>query len=83
MPSPHSIYKGIFKLEPGTRLTIRPGEEPKIDRYWDLMSFVDKSQVLDISDQGAIENFESILEDSVKIRLASDVPLGAFLSGGD
>lgn len=82
VPSPHSIYKGIFKLEPGTRLTIRPGEEPKVNRYWDLMSFVDKSQVLDISDQGAIENFESILEDSVKIRLASDVPLGAFLSGG-
>ncbi len=82
---PHSIYQGVKKLPPASLLTwdgssARPGPE----LYWDLRKVAEAS--LDNpfrgSDQDAVDELEKILLDAVKIRMISDVPLGAFLSGG-
>ncbi len=81
VPTPHSIYQNVYKLEPGTLLSMRPGEEPKSRRYWDLANVA--AQARDIVDEDeALSEGEALLRDAVKRRLVSDVPLGALLSGG-
>jgi len=77
IPSPRTIYKGIMKLPPAHTLLLRGGEVT-IKRYWDL----DYSKKIIISEEDASNELIRLLEDAVKIRLYSDVPLGAFLSGG-
>ncbi len=77
VPAPLTAYRAIRKLEPGHSLRYRKGEI-KIERYWQP----DFSQKLDISEQEAGERAIEILRDAVKVRLMSEVPLGAFLSGG-
>jgi asparagine synthase (glutamine-hydrolysing) len=77
VPAPLTAYQGIKKLEPGHSLRYRNGEI-KIERYWQP----DFSKKLDISEEEAGERTIEILRDAVKVRLMSEVPLGAFLSGG-
>jgi asparagine synthase (glutamine-hydrolysing) len=77
VPAPLTAYRAIRKLEPGHSLRWRKGEI-KIERYWQP----DFSKKLDISEQEAGERAIAILRDAVKVRLMSEVPLGAFLSGG-
>ena len=77
VPAPLTAYRAIRKLEPGHSLRWRKGEI-KIERYWQP----DFSKKLDISEQEAGEQAIKILRDAVKVRLMSEVPLGAFLSGG-
>lgn len=77
VPAPLTAYRGIKKLEPGHSLRYRKGEI-KIERYWQP----DFSKKLDISEQEAGERAIEILREAVKVRLMSEVPLGAFLSGG-
>src|SRR6185503_7062952 len=77
VPAPLTAYRAIRKLEPGHSLRYRNGEI-KIQRYWQP----DFSRKLDISEQEAGERTIEILRDAVKVRLMSEVPLGAFLSGG-
>lgn len=79
VPSPHSYYKNIFKLQPGHYLIVK--ENSVSDHtYWDVPALEEDKM---ISDKKFIyENFETIFRDSVKIRMRSDVPYGAFLSGG-
>jgi asparagine synthase (glutamine-hydrolysing) len=77
VPAPLTAYRDIKKLEPGHSLLYRKGET-KIERYWQP----DFSQKLDIGEQEAGEQAIKILRDAVKVRLMSEVPLGAFLSGG-
>ncbi len=77
VPAPLTAYRGIKKLEPGHSLLYKRGEI-KIERYWQP----DFSQKLDISEEEAGERAIAILRDAVKVRLMSEVPLGAFLSGG-
>jgi asparagine synthase (glutamine-hydrolysing) len=77
VPAPLTAYRSIRKLEPGHWLRWRKGEIT-IERYWQP----DFSQKLDISEEEAGERAIEILRDSVKVRLMSEVPLGAFLSGG-
>jgi len=76
-PDPDTLFKGIRKLPPGHRLTWEHGRI-KIDSYWDVEYRPDYS----LSEQQILDETERLLEESVKIRLMSDVPLGAFLSGG-
>jgi asparagine synthase (glutamine-hydrolysing) len=79
VPEPKTIYKGVFKLSPGYRLTIRRGQaqiRPK--RYWDI-SF---SQHAPLGEEAAGIELIERLREAVKIRLMAEVPLGAFLSGG-
>jgi asparagine synthase (glutamine-hydrolysing) len=77
VPAPLTAYRAIRKLEPGHSLRWRAGEI-KIERYWQP----DFSKKLDISEPEAGERTIEILRDAVKVRLMSEVPLGAFLSGG-
>src|SRR6476620_3697606 len=77
VPAPLTAYKSIRKLEPGHWLRWRKGEIT-IERYWQP----DFSQKLDISEEEAGDRAIEILRDAVKVRLMSEVPLGAFLSGG-
>lgn len=81
VPTPHSIYQNVSKLEPGTLLSLRPGEEPSLTRYWDLATAASQPRSL-IDEDEALDEGEALLRDAVKRRLVSDVPLGALLSGG-
>ncbi len=76
IPSPYSIFQGIRKLPPGHSLTLKDGRI-NIREYWDL-DFDEK----DIPEGELCEQLLELFQDAVKIRLMSDVPLGAFLSGG-
>lgn len=85
IPAPYSIYRRFRKLPPGTLVTFTAGNfDAKPQTYWSLRQ-VAESGVLNPyhgNEQDAVENLESLLRDAVKIRMYSDVPLGAFLSGG-
>lgn len=77
VPDPESMFKGIKKLPPAHILTWRQGEFT-VKRYWDISYQPDYSK----TEQQWLDETEVLLEEAVKIRLMSDVPLGAFLSGG-
>lgn len=79
IPAPFTFFKNIHKLEPGTCLLVHD-RKVKQSRYWDLPE-VDESAMIKNKAE-VYETFESLFEDSVKIRMRSDVPFGAFLSGG-
>ena len=81
VPAPHCIWKGARKLEPGTVLTLRPGEEPRITRYWDMARVAQQDRAPLGMDE-ATERLEHLLTQSVRRRLVADVPVGVFLSGG-
>jgi asparagine synthase (glutamine-hydrolysing) len=78
VPHPLSAFKGVEKLAPATSLSItRAGEQS--DRYWSL----DHGRKLDgVSFEEACERVRAAVSEATRIRLMSEVPLGAFLSGG-
>ncbi|WP_164662049.1 asparagine synthase (glutamine-hydrolyzing) [Tropicibacter sp. Alg240-R139] len=86
VPGPHCIYEGLFKLPPAHFLVVsedgRMVSEPIC--YWSLEDAVTQGQndPLTCSDQEATDQLEALLMDAVGLRMAADVPLGAFLSGG-
>ncbi len=84
IPAPRTIYEGVYKLEPGTVLTLPWRGEPKISRYWDARSIArdGSHNPVEGSDVELTEQLESLLKDAVGRRMIADVPLGAFLSGG-
>lgn len=79
IPAPHTFYKDIFKLMPGHFLRLKNSniEEKK---YWDLPAIDEKKMLTD--EKSINENFSYLLGDAIKLRMRSDVPFGAFLSGG-
>lgn len=85
IPAPHSIFKGIKKLLPGCLVTLSSCEnEAHPVHYWDPVNVIANSQATPFSGtpHEAVDELESLLKDAVKKQLLSDVPLGAFLSGG-
>ncbi len=85
IPTPYSIYKDIYKLEPGCLLTVSASsKETKIVRYWSLIEKAIKgaNQPFNGSDIEAVEELESLSLSVLKKQMIADVPLGAFLSGG-
>lgn len=98
VPAPHSIYKGIYKLEPGCFLSVAGVEthEPNIPlrapadfgslrlrRWWDLAQVqLSGSENLIADDDAAISALEAVLVGSIDSQSLADVPVGAFLSGG-
>lgn len=80
IPSPHSIYRQVFKLRPGHNLTFCQNEI-KVFPYWRY-----KAEPFTVIPENPIENWAeellSLLKNAVKRRMISDVPLGVFLSGG-
>jgi len=80
IPAPHSIFEGINKLEPGCSITIKNNSFKK-EHYYKVP--YDKNEIAKASSyEDSCSKLKSLLDDSVKLRLISDVPLGAFLSGG-
>ena len=79
VPEPRTIFSGAFKLPPAHTLTIKRGAPAGVPKeYWDVSFTLDNPMtVADASDE-----LVARLRESVKLRMISEVPLGAFLSGG-
>ncbi len=77
IPHPGTIWKGVRKLAPGHFAVFENGEI-SVQRYWDF----DPTLEAPIRREEACEKLRELLNDSVKLRMQSDVPLGSFLSGG-
>lgn len=88
IPAPYSIEQSIKKLPAGSMLTLsraHPGNEfPDPAKYWDLKAVAEAGQKNSFSGSAkdAKEQLLQLLEQAVNLRTLSDVPLGAFLSGG-
>ena len=87
IPEPHSIYKNIHKLSPGSflRLSLNQinNQEFIPEMYWELDEVIKFGLNNQITDPSILkEQFSKLLEDSVRSQLISDVPIGCFLSGG-
>jgi asparagine synthase (glutamine-hydrolysing) len=94
-PTPHSVYENIYKLSPGTSLTVRrdqnycpagefspyPGTSFGPKPFWDLKEVSRVSQKIE-DPQLAVSMLEQNLEDTISRQLVADVPVGCFLSGG-
>jgi len=78
VPAPLTAYRDIRKLEPGHSLTLTRDGEVKTERYWQP----DFTKKIKISEEEAGERAVELLREAVRVRLMSEVPLGAFLSGG-
>lgn len=75
--APHTVLKGVYKLPPGHTVLVT-NQGPVVKRYWQPP--LDEEE--QISEPEAIEKAGTLLENAVRSHLVSDVPLGAFLSGG-
>ncbi|MCF8480226.1 MAG: asparagine synthase (glutamine-hydrolyzing) [Rhodospirillum sp.] len=85
VPSPRSIYKGLEQLAPGTFVTIGQDGARHREVFWSLEAVAAtgvSARAAPLSDAEATDRLEALLTDAVERRLISDVPLGAFLSGG-
>ena len=77
IPPPRTIFKSIQKLPPGHYLTWRDGAITAKTAYWTL-----PEQTIVADEREIAEELHDLLEESVRLRMVSDVPIGAFLSGG-
>jgi len=78
LPAPASIIRGVEKLEPGSVLVVQSGQV-RMNRYWRIDPRPAESPP---AYRDAVDRLRHLLEDAVRTRLVSDVPLGVFLSGG-
>ena len=76
--APLTMFEGIHKLPPGHLLTFQPGLAPQVRRYWRLI----QEPKLTGSEDSLLDELEAKLEQALRLHLESDVPVGAFLSGG-
>jgi asparagine synthase (glutamine-hydrolysing) len=81
VPAPYSIHREIKKLEPSKYLEV---DETglKIESYWNPLSIEPNSDWKHRKEDDLLDELDAIISNSVKERMVSDVPLGAFLSGG-
>jgi len=82
LSSGETLFEGVCKLLPGCHLTIdlqRPESKPEIKQYWDLdISPAENG----LSESDYVQQFRTLFDDTVRLHLMSDVPVGVFLSGG-
>jgi asparagine synthase (glutamine-hydrolysing) len=83
IPSPKTVFRGVHKMRPAHFLEVDLQNPDTIDpdaenRYWRLTFSPDRS----VAHADWVQRLEDALTDAVRVRMASDVPLGAFLSGG-
>ena len=82
-PEPFSIYKDIFKVEPGTIISVKLDGTIKKSSYWKHPSFKSHTKkTFNGSYQTALDDLDKLLSRSVNDQMIADVPIGAFLSGG-
>lgn len=77
IPAPLTVYKNVYKLEPGSLLSFRSGAA-RLTKYWRLENRIELAR----PEEFYIEGIRDLLSKSVKEQLVSDVPLGLLLSGG-
>ncbi len=85
IPNPYSIYENIFSLEPGQILQVSLlNKEPKTFSYWDASEIIKKGSTKEYkgTPKEAVKDLKNLLRHTIKSQMISDVPLGAFLSGG-
>jgi asparagine synthase (glutamine-hydrolysing) len=86
VPAPHSIYQRIGKVMPGTVLRFRPrdGLTPSVAPYWSMVATgrAGTARPSQKSDRELVDELDVLLRRAVSEQMVSDVPLGAFLSGG-
>ena len=86
VPAPYSIYRGIFKLPPGTYLTLAATDPANIlptpTSYWRALDATRTVVRDDLDDVAAVDELDAHLRRSIADQMLADVPLGAFLSGG-
>ncbi len=82
VPDPLTILKGAAKLPPGHTLTVRDGHVDAPRRYWDSADFFRSATIPAHEEEEAAAALWERLKDAVRSHLISDVPVGAFLSGG-
>ena len=78
IPAPLSGFRAVRKLPPAHAMTVRDGRIESVFRYWDI----DSTQSSSLSFSDACEALREQVLEATRLRLVSDVPLGAFLSGG-
>jgi asparagine synthase (glutamine-hydrolysing) len=76
-----TMFAGVFKLLPGHRLVYENGSV-RITQYWDVPQDGPDPSLAGTPEPGLVERFRALLQESVRLRLMADVPLGMFLSGG-
>ncbi len=81
VPEPATAFRGITKLPPGHTLTFKNGRL-STRCYWDFDYRQNDEAESPLDESYYIERLRELIAESVKLRLISDVPLGAFLSGG-
>lgn len=79
-PAPQTLFEGILKIPAGCSLLVRPGTEPHLTRYWDAARDAVPQGLLGEAD--ATAELTRLLDESIRLRKVSDVPMGVFLSGG-
>ncbi|MBC00764.1 MAG: asparagine synthase (glutamine-hydrolyzing) [Rhodobacteraceae bacterium] len=88
IPAPRTAYEGVVKLAPGSCVTVSAGamtpDSWRVDRYWDSFAEARSARAARFAGTGteAVEHLDNLLRASVARQMISDVPLGAFLSGG-
>jgi asparagine synthase (glutamine-hydrolysing) len=84
VPAPWSIFKDVAKVMPGELVSFAPDGQVRRRNYWSLsqVAFDGSRNRLHLSDDDAEAELASLLSDAVSRQMISDVPLGAFLSGG-
>ncbi len=85
IPAPYSIFAGIRKLQASHTITLRsPSDRPKPQCYWPVLCQFARSEhrVFTGNEKSAQEELDRLLRRAVSAQMVSDVPLGAFLSGG-
>lgn len=80
-PAPLTMFKGIYKIPAAHRIEVPMGGTPRIHRYWDVMA-EGKGYFTETDEHFYIDETRRLLEAAVKSHMMSDVPYGAFLSGG-
>jgi asparagine synthase (glutamine-hydrolysing) len=79
IPGPDTFYENIYKLLPGHCLVLKD-DNISINKYWDLPQVKEEEMIAD--KETVHQTFEALLKDAIRLRMRSDVPFGAFLSGG-
>lgn len=79
-PSPETMFKDIYKLPAGHRLTINKSGDIKIEQYYEILN--EENEVQDKDEKVIQTNILNLLRQSIKDRMISDVPFGVLLSGG-
>jgi asparagine synthase (glutamine-hydrolysing) len=81
VPCNRTLFRGVESLPPACYAWFDVARGLRVERYWDLAAKFREKRAF-VSEEAAAEELRALIDDAVRLRLVSDVPLGAFLSGG-